>query len=180
MKQLAVDVVELIGIFETGFTELNHYLDTETGELVLVSDYTRDELNALYEEACEPGAQERPDIAALIEAQPIPDWQKDALLVADAVEMGYRTRYTAVPQDDTGEAYRDMERFIATVQDERLQSRLWQAIDGRGAFRMFKDILYEYPQEQERWYEFKDDQVRQRVLDWLESEGIEPVGRIGA
>lgn len=173
MKQLALDLAELIGIFEMGFSELTHYLDTETGKVVMVSEETRFDLDALFSEASEPGSDEKPDMVALIEAQDIPDWKREAMLEAYGVELGSRRRYIEIPQDDTHEAYRDMERFISTVKDERLQSLLWRAIDGRGAFRMFKDILSEYPQERARWFEFKDDQVRQRVLDWLEAEGIE-------
>ncbi|MFB0546976.1 MAG: UPF0158 family protein, partial [Anaerolineae bacterium] len=94
---------------------------------------------------------------------------------ADQVEAGYGTRYISVPQADSHEDYRDMQDFIATVQDERLQDRLWRAIDGRGAFRYFKDVLADYPRERERWFEFEDARMRQRILDWLESEGIEAI-----
>ncbi len=68
-----------------------------------------------------------------------------------------------------------MERFIATVRDPQLQNRLYRAISGRGAFRYFRDVLYEHPREKERWFAFSDEQVRQRVLEWLESEDIEPI-----
>jgi hypothetical protein len=175
MKQLALDLIELVDVFEMGFSELTHYLDTETGKVVMVSEETRFDLDALFREAHEPGSDEEPDLVAIIEAQDIPDWQKEAMLDAYGVEVGTGRRYIEIPQDDTREAYRDMERFISTVQDERLQSLLWRAIDGRGAFRMFKDILREYPQERERWFDFKDDLVRQRVLGWLAAEGIEPL-----
>jgi len=80
-----------------------------------------------------------------------------------------------VPRAESHEDYQDMGDFIATIRDERLQDRLWDAIRGRGAFRRFKDVLAYHPYERERWFEFKDDRVRQRVLDWLESEGIEPI-----
>jgi hypothetical protein len=97
------------------------------------------------------------------------------LLEAAQVEAGYGARYIAVPQADSSEGYRDMEAFIIAVRDERLQDRLWRAISGRGAFRYFKDVLDDYPRERERWFEFEESRLRQRVLDWLESEGIEPI-----
>jgi hypothetical protein len=100
---------------------------------------------------------------------------KNALLEADQIEAGYGTRYLCVPQGDSHEGYLDMEAFITTIQNERLQDRLWQAISGRGAFRYFKDVLADYPRERERWFEFKDARLRQRILDWLASQGIEPV-----
>jgi hypothetical protein len=31
------------------------------------------------------------------------------------------------------------------------------------------------PNERELWFQFKDERARRRILDWLESEGIEPV-----
>jgi hypothetical protein len=68
-----------------------------------------------------------------------------------------------------------MERFIATVDDERLQERLRAAVDGQRPFRRFKDELYEHPDERQRWFEFRDARLRRRVLDWLDEEGIDPI-----
>ena len=50
-----------------------------------------------------------------------------------------------------------MEDFIATVEGERLAELLEVAIKGKGAFRRFKDVLLNYPEERVRWFEFKDD-----------------------
>jgi hypothetical protein len=68
-----------------------------------------------------------------------------------------------------------MEDFILTVRDQHLQDLLWAAIRGRGAFRRFKDLLYAYPAEQERWYDFQDRRQRERVVHWLATVGIEPL-----
>ena len=68
----------------------------------------------------------------------------------------------------------DMQAFIETVSSQWLQERLWTAIRGRGAFRRFKDVLAGAPAERERWFAFKGDRLRQRVLAWLADEGIEP------
>lgn len=61
-----------------------------------------------------------------------------------------------------------MEDFIATVEGERLAELLEVAIKGKGAFRRFKDVLLNYPEERERWFEFKDDRMRERALEWLD------------
>ena len=60
--------------------------------------------------------------------------------------------------------------------DERLQARLWPAIEGRRPFRCFKDVLADYSAEREWWFRFKDNRIRARMLEWLEDEGIELVG----
>lgn len=68
-----------------------------------------------------------------------------------------------------------MAEFITTVRSPRLQERLERAIRGRGAFRHFKDVLLDFPTERERWFQFKHEQLHQRILDWLEAEEITPL-----
>lgn len=156
MKKLKVDMAELEWAFEDASWEISHYLDLETGEVVMVTDEIRRYL------------EEPPD-------RPLLDWQQEWVELAERVEAGYGSRYISVPQDDSRQGYRDMERFIGSVQDDHLREQLWLAISGRGAFRYFKDVLADHPRERERWLDFKNEQVRRRVLDWLESIGIEPI-----
>ncbi len=76
-------------------------------------------------------------------------------------------RYERIPKADPHEGYEDMQAFIATVKDERLAELLEVAINGKGAFRRFKDVLLNYPEERERWFQFKDDRIQERTLEWL-------------
>jgi hypothetical protein len=71
-----------------------------------------------------------------------------------------------------------MEDFIATLADNHLVDLLVVAISGRGAFRRFKDVLLNYPAERERWFRFKNDLMRQRVLEWLEDIDVELPGGV--
>jgi hypothetical protein len=50
-------------------------------------------------------------------------------------------RYLGIPTESSREGYRDMEASTETVEDENLKEKLWIALDGRGAFRRFKDVL---------------------------------------
>jgi uncharacterized protein UPF0158 len=68
-----------------------------------------------------------------------------------------------------------MEEFIATVSDEHLQELLDVAIQGRGAFRRFKDVLARHPAEQQRWFDFQASRVKARAREWLTDEGYQPV-----
>ncbi len=70
--------------------------------------------------------------------------------------------------------YSWMTEFTASVTNTRLRDRLEIALDGRGAFRRFKDVLAEYPAERERWFRFRDDRVRKATREWLEDHDIEP------
>ncbi len=84
-------------------------------------------------------------------------------------------RYEPLPKADSYEGYQDIEDFIATVEDEHLAQLLEVAINGKGAFRRYKDVLAGYPAEGERWFRFKGDRLKQRALEWLENIGIESI-----
>jgi len=72
------------------------------------------------------------------------------------------------------EQYRWMETFVGSVADQALRERLLVAIDGKGAFRRFKDALLDCPGERERWFSFRSAMLRRRIHAWLEKQGIEP------
>ena len=81
-------------------------------------------------------------------------------------------RYEPIPKAESYEGYRDMQAFIATVEDDHLAELLEVAINGKGAFRRFKDVLLNYPKEREKWFEFRDGRMEERALKWLESIGV--------
>jgi len=72
------------------------------------------------------------------------------------------------------EQYRWMERFVGSVVDEPLRDRLIISIDGKGAFRRFKDVLLAYPAERERWFSYRADLLHWHIQNWLEQHEIEP------
>jgi hypothetical protein len=67
-----------------------------------------------------------------------------------------------------------MERFVGSVVDEPLRERLIISIDGKGAFRRFKDVLLAYPAERERWFSYRADLLHWHIQNWLESHEIQP------
>lgn len=141
---------------------LRYFLDRETGKVV-----------SLTESAFAAAAGEEPE----------PDRFTGELPDEGQVELARRivanrNRYLDVPVvDETRDGYRDMEVFIAEeVTSPHLAELLAVAIRGRGAFRRFKDVLGDHPEERDRWFAFSHRRSRQRLLDWLEAEGIEPVG----
>jgi len=85
----------------------------------------------------------------------------------DRIEKDF-DRYEHIPKAESREGYEEMVDFIVTVKDERLAELLGVAINGKGAFRRFKDVLLNYPEARERWFEFKDDRMRERVREWLD------------
>lgn len=76
-------------------------------------------------------------------------------------------RYERIPKAASRDGYEDMRDFTKTVKDEHLTALLEVAVNGKGAFRRFKDVLLNYPEERERWFQFKDAKMRERALEWL-------------
>jgi len=174
MRQLNINLGELAFVFASSFEGVSHYLDLETGQVVAVLDNIRRALEATDDEIGLEEGEKPLSLEQLLDARDLPDWQKQALRQAYAVEAGYGKRFVAIPQMDSHEAYRDMEDFIVTVRNAHIRELLEVAIMGRGAFRRFKDVLLRYPRERERWFAFQDARLHQRVLEWLESLGIAP------
>ena len=88
-----------------------------------------------------------------------------------------RSRWLPVAGEGSDEPYRDMGRFIATVPDPRLAQRLTDAIDGRGAFRRFYDVIATAPDEHTRWQRYSDDARLGRARRWLADHGYQPSTR---
>jgi hypothetical protein len=88
-------------------------------------------------------------------------------------------RWLAVHNEGSREGYRDMESFIASVEDPGRAERLARAIAGRGAFRRFKDELAHWPGELERWYALSEERQNGRARAWLTAAGyrVLPVAR---
>ena len=92
----------------------------------------------------------------------------------EEVESEFDRRYLPIPQEGSRDNYQDMVDFIETVADERLRDLLEVAIQGRGAFGRFKDVLRrsEYESECNRWFVFSEKCEYRRVVKWLTAEGF--------
>lgn len=81
--------------------------------------------------------------------------------------------YIRIEPASSREQYRWMERFVASVSDDALRERLIISIDGKGAFRRFKDVLLAYPAERERWFSYRADLLHWHIHNWLTDNEIE-------
>ena len=69
--------------------------------------------------------------------------------------------------------YQDMADFADGITDERAGRRLARAIQGKGAFRRFKDELHEeYPDLLPAWYAFRDTRAGRRAVQWLADNSL--------
>ncbi len=69
--------------------------------------------------------------------------------------------------------YRDMADFAEGVSDDAARRRLARALQGRGAFRRFKNELDEHhPELISPWHALRDVRAQRRAVDWLLDQGL--------
>ena len=85
-------------------------------------------------------------------------------------------QFLAVPQQEDRDEYRDLEDFISSLDDGARRAKLSEAIEGRGAFRRFRNIIHGSGDIELRhaWHWFETRRLRERIVAWLEDAGIEP------
>ena len=169
MRKLKINRMDFETAFELSSYETTAYLDTETGVVIFVEDYVVDQLEELLADV------DSEDIEAVLQTQAdLTDIERQQLLDAARIEGDVDNRYRMIPKQDARDGYRDMQEYIWSLEDEHLRELLEVAIQGSGAFRRFKDVLYRYPEAQENWFRFRDEREKQRISDWLASQGVEP------
>ncbi len=68
--------------------------------------------------------------------------------------------------------YRMMEEFIETIEDVKLYNQLQIAINGKGAFRRFKDTCINF-EIIDDWYKFRDEKYKELALSWCKEYKID-------
>jgi hypothetical protein len=109
---------------------------------------------------------ENGDLLSIIEGEP------DAAARRARVAT-HPDRFLRVDPASSREQYRWMERFVGSVSEPALRERLLIAIDGKGAFRRFKDVLLAFPAERERWFSYRSELLHFHIQTWLDHMKIE-------
>ena len=90
----------------------------------------------------------------------------------DNIEKYDGNEWVAAPNQRDLNEYSIMEDFIYTVSDSHKKELLSVAIEGRGAFRRFRDTLYRVDLVDE-WYSYKHDTFVELAREWCERNGID-------
>ena len=132
------------------------YIHRKTGELV-----------GLISEAMSAAEDEEEDEGGDIPSSH--DWLEEE--IDQARQVIADRDYIALPDRFEIDEYAIMERYCDTIEDEQARRALLKAINGKGAFRRFKDEVYELELEKD-WYRFRDKAFTQIAADFLAREGI--------
>lgn len=95
---------------------------------------------------------------------------------ADEVEDG---AWLSVPAEGSRAPWQAMALF-AELQEPRLRRRLLAAIEGRGAFRRFREVIHDEPEPLvQSWYQFSAERAAGRAVEWLAGMGYDVAPRVG-
>jgi hypothetical protein len=142
-KSIPIILDDLITAVEDHCSFSYYYLDRETGEVVFQSE---------RHHQC--GADDAPD-----PDKPFP-------------EESASVRFIPVEPMESRRGHEIMERFIDTLDDSEMRSRLTVAISGRKPFRNFKDFIYDYPGIQKKWHDRHAGEIKKIIEEWLQYNHI--------
>lgn len=145
---------DLIEALEFDLPDYDTRYDRETGRLVTV------------EEAVLRYVEEG-DVEALAS---LAEWHKEEVEIARAILADTGGRFIDPPDKFEFHEYRQMERFIGTVEGAAAEE-LWRAIKGKGAFRYFKDTLHRLGL-QDQWYRYREQAMKEFVMAWAEENRV--------
>ncbi|MBP3967323.1 UPF0158 family protein [Paenibacillus lignilyticus] len=149
-----VKLNDLVGEIEMQIDDTFTYINSATGEVFML---TREEIGAAEDE--------KP-------LEKFPEWQRENIAKAIQIledEDGIYIDFTF--RNDFNE-YELMEDFIGALEDEKIQEKLCEDIQGRGAFRRFKDNTIEHGVDKQ-WYDYKERKIKELVIKWCKDHDIE-------
>ncbi|MDQ0897759.1 MULTISPECIES: UPF0158 family protein [unclassified Paenibacillus] len=152
-KKATVKLDDLINEIDIQMDETFTYINTHTGEVITL---TREEIRAAEDE--EP-------------LEKFPDWQRENIETAIKIIEDENDVYLDFTLRNEYHEYEIIEEFIGTLSEDEVREELFGAIQGRGAFRRFKDGIIEHGVEKQ-WYEFKEKKLKELVIDWCEAKDL--------
>ncbi|MGB8644416.1 MAG: UPF0158 family protein [Anaerolineae bacterium] len=174
-RKLQVDLKGLQAAFDDTSFETHYFLDRNTGVVVLVTGLIRRQLESIYDELYRADNHSLSHFESALRRRNLGEETGQALRTAHQVECALGGRYIPLPPAHPHMEVRDMEDYIATLQDAELRQALWDALRNHDPQGRFMEVLSQYPDLPARWHAFHVEQVLRRLHHWLDEEGIEPI-----
>lgn len=148
-----VKLIHLVDEIEMQMDDTFTFINSTTGEVFTL---TREEIGAAEDEES---------------LDKFPEWQRENIEKAiqiveddDGVYVDFNLR------NDFNE-FELIEDFIGTLEED-IREELFDTIQGRGAFRRFKDSILEHNIEKQ-WYDYKERKIKELVIKWCKDHDIE-------
>lgn len=161
---VAVSLRDLVDELQILPNEATAYLSKVTGKIITVTedDIAMVEMESDFEEDMEVRMDDVGGEAPDLEAEY--DQEVKRILASDP-------EYLKLPSRFEIHEWELMERFCRSFPDDKVSDILLREIRGSGAFRRFKDTIYQYGIEND-WFKYRDEAYKEIAIAWLESNGI--------
>jgi hypothetical protein len=176
MEQLKINFDDIQKAMEDVLRDsFDYYLDMETGEVMTFSEEILNEARSrLYPDDSDE-IEDNIEYMEFDEDPDLPEWMEDEIELVLAVLLDEKGRYVRIPERERSLAFTSMAAFAETVEDPLLREELLHSLDGKGAFRKFKDALLHRPKARKKWHGHNAKAMRQEIIEWLKLLGVEPV-----
>ncbi len=175
MKKLRIDFDELQKAMEDTVRDaFDYFLDTETGEIIILSEDILKRAKGLLSEGIDEDMADYEEVEFDVPVE-VPEWMEDEIELALDIFLYEKDRYIRIPERTAEKGYRAMKEFTDKLEASDLKQELLALLDGRGAFRKFKDALDPYPKLKKLWYGFNAGVAREEMKEWLRSLSIEGI-----
>jgi len=85
----------------------------------------------------------------------------------DKIQSDLGRSFVRVPSMTSQEAFEEMEDFADSLEDVSARNALFSNLEGKGAFRRFREFMLENAPLRERWNEFRGERSRNRLDEFL-------------
>ena len=100
------------------------------------------------------------------------DFEVNEMNEDDIDELLYRDEIVGLPTQYELNEYKDMLSFVGTLTNESMKNKLYYALNGKNAYRKFKDEIY-YLGIRQQWFIYRDECLKKKVIEWLEYKEID-------
>lgn len=152
-----VKIEDFLEALELADDEGNYYYNKQTDEIIYIG-----------QEECRIAEDcEEDDLADY------PEWQRDSIEAAIDVEENW-DNYLRLPTQYDIDEYDIMVEFSNSFDNDRICNQLLNALNGKGAFRRFKDTAIRLNVEK-KWYDFRAEALKKIALEWCSENDITPI-----
>jgi hypothetical protein len=172
MKKPDIDYDEVQKAMEDTVRDaFDYFLDTETGDVVILSEEIIARAKALLAEEFDEDMSDYDEVEFDRDYE-IPDWMEDEVELALDIFLERKDRYLRIPERMPESVFAAMRAFTEGLENSELKEELMALLESKGSFRRFKDALEPYPKERKQWYRFSAKMAKKEITDWLNATGI--------
>jgi len=166
---VVVSLRDMVDEMQTLSHESNAYLKKSTGKVITIRDDDFDMVRSMEEIFDE--IEDDEEIESDGDSSGYSDLETEFFQDVKNV-MAFDDDYLKLPSKFDIHEYEIMERFGLSIPNEKVSDTLLSKIRGSGAFRRFRDTIYQYGIEED-WFKYRDEAYKEIAVSWLESHGFD-------